>query len=237
VTQTRHMKRYAAPKSWPVSRKEETWVPKMRPGPHNEETAMPLVLVLREVLGMVDNTKEAKRVLHQGKVLVDGVVRHDHRFPVGVFDVVSIPEMKGNWRVMLDSRGKLVLREVKGGAQKLVKITGKTTVRGGRTQLHFHDGTNLFTDEKYPTRGSLVLDLPDRKVASHLPFGPGALAMIIGGGHAGEQGRIREVRVQRSSRPNAVVLEGADGEPFETVEHYVYVIGKDQPAVDLGVEK
>jgi len=237
VTNTGHLKRYSAPRSWPITRKSETWAPKMRPGPHNKNTAMPLVVVLRDVLGLVDNNKEAKLVLQKGKVLVDGVIRRDHRFAVGIFDIVSIPDLKKSWLVTLDYHGKLVLREVKESKQKLVKITGKSTITGGRTQLHFHDGTNVINEDKYPTKGSLLLNVPERKVVEHLPFETGALIMISGGSHVSEQGYIREIRVQKSSRPNIILIEDGDGNKFETIENYVFVIGRDKPAVQLGVEK
>jgi len=237
VTNTRHLKRYATPKSWPITKKSYTWAPKLRPGPHRKQTALPLVLVLRDVLGLVSNTKEAKRVLQQGKVFIDGIIRKDHRFAVGLFDVITIPDIKKSWLVSLDYKGRLEIREVKNKGQKLVKITGKTTISGDKTQLHFHDGTNMLNDDNYPTKGSLILKVPQRKVIEHLPFEEGSLAFITGGSHVSEQGHIREIRVQKSSRPNIVVIENSDGNRFETVEHYVYVIGKDKPAIQMGTEK
>ncbi len=201
------------------------------------ETAMPLVLVLRDVLSLVDNTKEVKRVLHEGKVLIDGVLRRDHRFAVGIFDIVTIPDINKSWIVMLDHRGKLVLREIKKGDNKIVKIIGKTTVKGGKTQLHFHDGTNMISSEKYATKGSLILKIPDRKVVEHLPFEVGAFVLVIGGSHVSEQGKIAETRIQKSSQRNIVVIENGEGNKFETVENYVYVIGRDKPVIDLGATK
>jgi len=62
---------------------------------------------------------------------------------------------------------------------------------------------------------------------------PGSLAMIIGGSHTGQVGKIKEIQIIKSSRPNRIIISG-DNE-FETVVDYVYMIGRDAPAVDMGV--
>ncbi|HNR58014.1 MAG TPA: 30S ribosomal protein S4e, partial [Methanothrix sp.] len=60
---SRHQKRVASPRSWPIARKIHTWVAKSKPGPHSEKGSIPLVIVIRDLLGLVDNSREAKRVL------------------------------------------------------------------------------------------------------------------------------------------------------------------------------
>ncbi|ERH12010.1 MAG: ribosomal protein S4E, partial [halophilic archaeon J07HB67] len=66
-----HQKRLSAPDSWPVERKEETFTVKADAGPHGE-TGVPLLIVLRDVLGYVDSRKEARYALEGGSVLVNG---------------------------------------------------------------------------------------------------------------------------------------------------------------------
>ena len=51
------------------------------------------------------------------------------------------------------------------------------------------------------------------------------MAVIIGGQHTMKTGKIVEIQVQQSSLPNRVILEDANGETFETIEDYVYMIG------------
>ena len=87
----KHQKRISVPKSWQISKKSRKWITSTRPGPHSKDQSVPLAVVLRDMLGIVDNRAEAKRVLSEGKVLVDGVVRKDVRFPVGIMDIITIP--------------------------------------------------------------------------------------------------------------------------------------------------
>ena len=63
---SRHQKRLTIPVSWPVARKTSVWVPKSSPGPHSSMNSMPLLMVIRDMLKLVDNAREAKRVLYEG---------------------------------------------------------------------------------------------------------------------------------------------------------------------------
>src|SRR5437773_10685477 len=85
---SRQLKREPAPGFWPIKRKERTWAPNTRPGPHSREKSIPLVIVIREILGYASTAKEATRIISTGKVKIDGVVRRDHRFAVGLRDVL-----------------------------------------------------------------------------------------------------------------------------------------------------
>ena len=69
---SRHQKRVTVPVSWPISKKIHAWVAKTSPGPHSAANSMPLVMVVRDMLKLVDNAREARMALHEGKVLVDG---------------------------------------------------------------------------------------------------------------------------------------------------------------------
>ncbi len=109
MTGSNHLKRVAAPRTWPITRKTSKWVVKPTPGAHSEERGMPLVVVLRDLLHLADRSKEIKQILQEGKVLVDGRIRKDHRFIVGMFDTVSIPAINASYRVMIGDNGRFKL--------------------------------------------------------------------------------------------------------------------------------
>ena len=192
---------------------------------------MPLVVVLRDLLHLADRSKEIKQILQEGKVLVDGRVRKDHRSIVGMFDTVSIPAINANYRVMIGDNGRFKLVPVKDASAKLCKIVNKTTVTGGKIQLNLHDGTTLLASNDYKTKDSILIKVPERKIDQHLNYGVGSLVFVADGKHAGEIGKVKEILVVRSSSPNRVVITTPKGD-FETIEEYVYVIGKDAPAVE-----
>ncbi len=231
MTGKNHLKRVAAPRAWPITRKTSKWVAKPAPGAHSEERGMPLVVVLRDLLHLADRSKEIKQILHEGQVLVDGRVRKDHRFVVGMFDTVSIPKIDASYRVMIGDNGKFKLVPIKDASTKLCKIVDKTTVREGKVQLNLHDGTTLLGSNDYKTKDSILIKVPERTIDQHLNYGVGSLVFVAAGKHAGEIGKVKEIKVVRSSAPNTVTIATEKGD-FETIESYVYVIGKDAPAVE-----
>jgi small subunit ribosomal protein S4e len=48
----------------------------------------------------------------QANLLVDGRIRKDPKFPLGLMDVLSIPRIKKNYRVLIDVKGRFVLNEI-----------------------------------------------------------------------------------------------------------------------------
>src|SRR5207245_5632041 len=101
----RQLKREPSPGFWPLHRKEETWAPMTRPGPHAREKSLPLVLLLRDILGYAKTAHEAKRIIDSDHVRVDGGVRTDHRFSAGMMDVVPVGGANPNFPIMPKAGG------------------------------------------------------------------------------------------------------------------------------------
>ncbi|MEA2090603.1 MAG: S4 domain-containing protein, partial [Thermoproteota archaeon] len=137
---SRHLKRKPAPRFWPIHRKELVWTFKPKPGPHPITRCFPLALILREILGVAKTRKEAKKIISKGKVQVDGKARREELFPVGLMDVISIPDVEKSYRILPSSRG-LTLHSIKKNeaAFKLCRIENKSIVKGGNLQLNLHD--------------------------------------------------------------------------------------------------
>ena len=220
-----HQKRLSAPTSWPVGRKTETFTVKADAGPHGGD-GVPLLILLRDVLGYVDSRKEAQYALTQDSVLVNGTIAADITRPIGMFDIVAFEEREENYRVFPDEGGRLALTPIDADAagSKLGKIVGKRLVPGGDTQLTMHDGeTLLVAEEAYTPGDSLVIDNDDGSVVAHFPYEEGALVTAVDGQHAGEIGTVTSIDVTPGSGSNAVAVETDDG-AFETIEEYVVVI-------------
>lgn len=238
---SRHAKRLTASRRLKIPRKEHKFIVKPSPGPHNQEDSIPLLVVIRDMLELAKNAREAKRIIKAGEVLVDGRVRKDHKFPVGLMDLLEIPKAGIKKIVVFDKRGRLILKDIENAEVKLYKIRNKTTLKGGNLQLNLHDGSNLLIPVKDPrnpeedvfkTKDTLVVRLRDKKIQQHLRYREGSLAYITGGSHTGELARIKQIKKVRSPMPNEVVLESLDtGESFETIEDYVFVVGEQELAL------
>ncbi|MFC7046574.1 30S ribosomal protein S4e [Halobacteriaceae archaeon GCM10025711] len=222
---TKHQKRLSVPNAWPVERKTATFTVKAE-GPHGK-AGVPLVIVLRDVLGYVDTTKEAKYALNHEGVLVNGQSVSDVRRPIGMFDLLSFPDRDEHYRIFPDEGGRLGLTSIDADAadSKLGKIVDKRLVGGGETQLNLHDGQNLLVEDgsEYSTGDSVVVENETNEIVAHFVYEEGALVTAVDGAHAGDVGTLAEVQVTPGSSSNTVRVETEDGE-FETVEEYVVVI-------------
>jgi small subunit ribosomal protein S4e len=223
---TRHQKRLSVPKSWPVERKTATWTVKAGAGPHGE-AGVPLLIVLRDVLGYVDSRKEANYALNQDGVLVNGDVPSSVERPIGMFDILSFVEREEFYRVFPDEGGRLSLTPIDADAagSRLGKIVRKTQVTGGDVQLTLHDGANIRVDAdtEYATGDSLVIDNETKEIVAHFVYEEGALVTAVAGSHAGEIGTVDEITVTPGSGDNVVTVS-QDAGGFETIEEYVVVI-------------
>ena len=221
---SKHQKRLSVPDSWPVERKTATFTVKATAGPHGED-GVPLLILLRDVLGYVDSRKEARYALNRGTILVNSKPLDDEERPIGMFDIVEFTERDEHYRVFPDEGGRLALTPIDpdDADSKLGKIEGKGQVPGGNTQLALHDGRTLEVEAgEYAGGDSVVVDDTD-EILAHFPFEEGALVTAVRGQHAGEIGEIDEIQITPGSSPNNVLVS-QDEEGFETVADYIVVI-------------
>ncbi len=237
-----HLKRLVAPGSWHIPKKVQKFVMKTAPGPHNAG-AMPVGVWLREHIKVAENASEVRKILHQRDVIVNGRACRNPQMGLGVFDIVSIPKIGKHYRIQLDKRGNLVGVEIspESAQTRLCKVRNKTTIRGGKVQLNLAFGANILADNTYKARDSIVVTLGadggDRfRIIDHFPFAEGNVAMIVGGKHSGKVARIVEIIKTASSVPNRVILmDDAAGERFETIDEYVFMVGRSAIAPELEV--
>jgi small subunit ribosomal protein S4e len=228
----KHIKRMAAPSSWAIPRKTSHWVTKPMPGPHGTEESMPLLAVVRDMLKLCDNSREARFIIGSRNVAVDGSVITDYKFPVGLMDVVTVIKSKQSYRMLVDYKAKLKLVPIDDTEKswKLARIDNKTTARKGKVQLNLHDGRCiLLPKDQYKTGDVLKIEVPSQKVMKALKLEKGSVALLIGGSHPGSLQTIETYQIRRGSAPNLVTFK----EGFETVKENVFVVGEKAPEIKL----
>ena len=60
------------------------------------------LITIRDLLGFADTGKEARSIIASGKVMVDGKVVKNYKYPLGFMDVLSFKGMDKNYRILLD---------------------------------------------------------------------------------------------------------------------------------------
>jgi len=219
-----------------VPKKKTKWVVSPRPGPHKKFESIPVLIIVRDLLKLVDTMNDAKKIVKTKNVLVDGKPRTDLRYPVGLFDVIDIPKEGKQYRVVPNKDG-LGLIEIpkKESNLKICRIKDKTIIKGGQLQLNLHDGKNILIKDKketYKTGDSLLIELPSQKIVEHINMEKGVVAIIIGGQNIGSIINIKDIITTKSREPNKVLCKSEDRD-FEAVMDYVYVVGKEKPLIKL----
>ncbi len=226
-----HLKRYFAPKTWKIKRKKLVFVTKPSPGPHKMGMSLPLNVVLRDILNYADNSRETKFMVANKNIMVDGIRRKNYKFPVGLFDVLSLKEIDEHFRIILDKKGKLDLIKIQKNesAIKPCKITGKKTVKG-KIQLNLYDGRNIIIDKNDYKIGDTILINFNKKnleVKEHIKFDKNIQIYLTGGKHIGQTGKVQDII------GNRIVYKTEKGDVVETLKKYAFPIGKDKPVITL----
>lgn len=234
----KHLKRHASPRHWPIQRKSQKFIVKPRAGPHPQQQSIPLLVLIREMLGNVSNRSEAVRLLSAREVVVDGTVRLSPKHGVGYMDVVSFPKIDKHYRIVYTHAG---LRPIeissKEGAYKLCMIRNKTKVRGGVLQLNLHDGRNiLVSEDKYKTKQTLRISVPEQKIDETFELSKGAHVQVIAGRHMGKIGVLQEYVERYGPKASTALVQTEDGTEVQTALDYVFVVGKKSPVVTLVAE-
>ncbi|MBI5223106.1 30S ribosomal protein S4e [Candidatus Micrarchaeota archaeon] len=226
---TKHVKRLATPKAVPITdKKESTWILRTFPGPHPKRASIGLGVLLRDVLKVAPTLKEVKQILNRQSprlVRVDHRPRTDVRFPVGLMDVVRFDTADKFYRIIVDSKGRLIPVEIKKAEadSKLLKVVGKNVLKGGKISLALHDGRNLFADNHINVGDSIVFSLNDGKLKSTIKLAPGAKCLISEGKHAGAVVTLKEIVNRQAGKPSEALVSNESGD-FITVAKYLFAV-------------
>ncbi|MFH1285699.1 MAG: 30S ribosomal protein S4e [Candidatus Micrarchaeota archaeon] len=221
-----HLKRIAASTYSPVLRKSSEWLMKPGCGVHPACHSVALVVLIRDILNLADNSKEVKAIMKNGDILIDGKIRKVDNFAVGMMDVVSIPKMKKYYRMIIDSKERAKLLEIKEeeSKYKLCKVKSKTTAKKGKLQIGTHDGRLFPLTQKADIGDVLKVSIPEEKVIGVYRLEKGARCIIEKGKHAGKIVVVEELTPSTQMRKSEAKLKSENGDII-TVKDYLFVIG------------
>jgi len=192
---------------------------------------------VRDIIKLVDNASDAKKIIKAKEIFVDGRSRGDYKYPVGLFDVIEIPKLNKHYRVVPSRAGfDLIEMSKQESKLKLCRINGKVMVKGGVLQLNLHDGKNILSDKKsktaFKTGDSVLIELPSQKIINHIKMDKGMLSIITGGQNRGTIAKIKDIIIKRTREPNKIICETKEKE-FEAITDYVFVVGKTKPEIKV----
>jgi len=240
----RHVKRFNTSKYTHIDKKNGKYYLNTRAGTHPKRVSIPLGSLLRDILKVVDNLTEARKIIKMKKVLVDGVVRTEPRFPVGLMDIVEIPDLEKIYRILPKAKKGLVPQEVdkKESDFKLCRIENKTIVKNGYVQLNLHDGRNIQISVKdpkkpkedtYNTMGVLKIKLPSQEIVEYYPLKENSPILVVRGKNLGMNGVVTKIEKRFGSNASIVKIKTPQEEIHETAYVYSFVLGKSKSVIKL----
>jgi len=260
-----HLKRLTSPKTWTINRKtKRRFIIKPASGPHTQNTSLPLGIIIRDFLKYTSTLRETKKLLNNKQILIDGKRRKNPRLPVGLFDVLSFSDLKETFRVLLDKKGRLILKKINSQENNLkpCKIIGKKTL-SKKLQLNLHDGRNVLVDKKFKGNvgDTALISLPDQKILSSegkklSKKGLENLKDSQKGLEKLKTSQIKEIfelkkdafvfltkgkragdsGLLQEIKENLVTYQ-KDGKNIETLKKYIFVLGNKKPVIDIKIEK
>lgn len=228
----KHLKRLATTKKMKIPRKGTVWITRGKPGPHKLKESVPLTIIIRDYLKYGKTAKEAEKIIKGKKVMIDKKIVTEPKRGVGFMDLIEFKDLKEQYRVTLDKKGRIILKKVEKEVDfKLSKITGKNKLPKEKTQLNFHDSKNIIVkNDTYKVGDVLKLKLPKLEIEKHFKLEKGNLAYITEGKHAGQVGKITKIEEGTMQKKPIVTIKTKENE-YATRKTNIFIIGKDKSEI------
>ena len=185
-----YLKRNKIGNFWPIPRKGTKY---LAVASHNQNESIPLSVILRDILKLVKNKKELKRVLNEKQIFINHRQIREVNYPVCLFDVLTVG--KKYYRAGLSENKKMIFQEIgdKDSEIKIYKVLDKKKLDKGKIQVNLMHGKNILSNEKIEVGDSVVLSLKDNKIIKKITLEKGRTAFAIKGKHAGKSGKILDI--------------------------------------------
>lgn len=224
----RHQKRISAPSHWMMDKLSGVWAPRPASGPHKIRECLPLIVLLRNRLKYALNYTEAKAIMIQRLIKVDGKVRTKHTYPAGFMDCVTIESTNEHFRLLYDVKGRFAVHKITKAESTYKLCRVNKIVKGAKGINHVvtHDGRTIrFPDPEIKVNDSVKLDIATGNIDDWVKFENGNVCMITGGNNMGRVGVIQH-REKHPGSFEIVHLKDASDHHFATRLSNVMVIGK-----------
>ncbi len=182
-----HQTRNEVSSKIPIPRKGSKYVARAKGSLKN---SVPVVIAVRDMLSLARTTKEVKEMIFNKNLKLNGREVKDYRESVSLFNLL---EAGKTYSLTFSPSGKFALEEAKNSKERPCKVIGKKIMKGNKTQLNLHDGSNVLTDKKVEVGDTLYLDLSG-KITKHVALEKGKSGIVTSGKYLGRHGKIESIK-------------------------------------------
>ncbi|MBI5804215.1 hypothetical protein HY450_03150 [Candidatus Pacearchaeota archaeon] len=199
-----HQTRAQTSKKLPIARKGTKYVARSLSSLKN---SVPVIIAVRDMLKLARTKKEVKEMIKQKLLKINEREVRDYREGIMLFNVFQADK---SYILSLTNHGKFKLEETK-AKDRIAKLVGKKILKGRKTQLNFHDGSNLISEEKINVGDTVYFDLSG-KIKNKISLKEGADCFVMSGKYIGSTGKIqnvegKKIKIKIKDMENSVTLD------------------------------
>lgn len=209
-----------------INRKEHCWTFNTKPGSHSKNESASLGLIIRDVLNLANNTKEVKYILNNKHCFVNGVRVKEHRFSVGLFDILFFKDIDKTYRILLTHKDKIILKEINNKEQLLpCSVKSKKPYAKDKFVLGFSNGFNYIVGKTFKASvgDTIMYDIAKKSFLDIVAKKEGARVYIVGGPHVSSFGILKNI-IKGDLKKSSEVTVDCKGKEVKTMEKYIFVI-------------
>jgi small subunit ribosomal protein S4e len=234
IAGSKKLKRQMAPLFWGITRKTKRFVITVKPGAHSKHFSIPSAVFLRDTLKIVSTLREAKVAIYGGKVSVDGVKQKSLHHGIGLMDVIELENVSDVYRLV--PLNGAILKPIKiddsEKNKKLCRVVSKTSIKGGKMQVGFHDGRSLISDQKVNVGDTCIMQVPEQKILDVVKLEKGCQAIVTRGVNVGQVGSVEEIKEGTFVLPKMASIKLGERQ-IEIPTDIVMAVGKDKPVIQI----
>lgn len=105
-------------------------------------------------------------------------------------------------------------------------------IKGGKTQLGFHDGRSLISDADVNVGDSCLIEIPSQKILDVIKLEQGSQVIVIQGLNAGQVGKVEKIEAGSFKLPKRVLVS-LEQRQIEIPTEMIMAVGKDKPVIQV----
>ncbi|MHA2166904.1 MAG: hypothetical protein ACXAAT_13670 [Candidatus Hodarchaeales archaeon] len=226
---TRHSKRLSAPVTYAIKRKHGVFTIRPFPTRGSFDLSIPLGIIVREKLGYAKTLNEAKKILHNKFIKIDGRVRAHYKYSLGLMDVLEVTKTKEFYRLVpFKGKKRVTLHPIteEEAKKKLLQVRKKHSMKGGLIQF------TLINFNEISPKDTVLYNIESGEYEEHYPFAENNMGVIIGGHSVGLLGKITEIETQLGRKMRTITFQTEEGE-FKTTDTHIFIVGKEKAMLSL----
>ena len=117
-------------------------------------------------------------------------------------------------------------------SKKICKVTSKTTIKNGKTQIGFHDGRSIISDTSVKVGDSCLMSIPEQKIIEVIKLEDGCYGLVTKGVNAGQMGKINKIDEGTFSLSKHANIS-LDKRQIDIPVENIIVVGKEKPVIQI----